>query len=303
MTSLLRPAFRALGAAAAVAVFAASVPAFAEDKVVATVNGKTLTEFDMSQAEQEIGADIGQLPPPTKRRVLVEYLIENQIFADASEGAKLNSGDNFEARLRYWKRRAMREAYFDKSIMGAVTDDEAKKFYDEQVKQLKPEEEVQARHILVDAEDKAKEIAGKLKAGGDFAQLAKESSKDPGSKDDGGMLGFFGRNQMVPEFEQAAFALKKGEVSAPVKSQFGWHVIKLEDRREKKPPPFEQIKDRIKGSLVHKKAQEVAGDLRGKAKIEYVDAEIKKQVEESAKGGPGGLPGLPAMPAPAEQKK
>lgn len=296
MKPLQRSTLAALGLLLTVSLVPLSLPAAAEDKVVATVNGKPLTEFDMNQAEQEIGADIGQLPGPTKRRVLVEYLIENQIFADATETDKLDSGANFEARLKYWKRRAMREAFFDKSIMSTVTDEDAKKYYDEQVKQLKPEEEVQARHILVDGEDKAKDLAQKIKGGADFAQLAKENSKDPGSKEDGGMLGYFGRNQMVPEFEKAAFDLKKGEVSAPVKTQFGWHIIKVEDKREKQPPPFEQIKDRIKGSLVHRKAQEVAGALRAKAKIEYVDADIKKQVEE---GNPHG--GLQLLPQ--EQKK
>ena len=108
---------------------------------------------------------------------------------------------------------------------------------------------MQARHILVDTKEKAEEIIGKIKAGGDFAALAKENSKDPGSKEDGGMLGFFGRNQMVPEFEKAAFELKKGEISAPVQSQFGWHVIKVEDRREKKPPSYEAVKDRLIASL------------------------------------------------------
>ncbi len=288
-------AVAALAALAAVAGSALPGPAQAEEKVVAKVNGKTLTEADMRQAETEIGSELGSLPEQTRRRVLVEYLIETQLLADAAEGAKLNAGPAFDERLAYWKRRAMREAFFETSVKGAIKDDDARKYYDDQVKSLKPEEEVQARHILVDAEDKAKELTEKVKAGADFVALAKENSKDPGSKEDGGMLGFFGRNQMVPEFEKAAFGLKKGEVSAPVKSQFGWHIIKLEDRREKKPPPFEQVKDRLVGSLVHKKALEIATDLRNKAQVEYLDAEIKKQIEEQAKTG-GGPPGLPVLP-------
>ncbi|MBX9924764.1 MAG: peptidyl-prolyl cis-trans isomerase, partial [Hyphomicrobiaceae bacterium] len=134
-----------------------------------------------------------------------------------------------------------------------------------------------------DSEDKAKEIADKLGKGGDFAALAKENSKDPGSKDDGGMLGFFGRGQMVPAFEEAVFKLKKGEVSPPVKSQFGFHIIKLEDRREKKLPSFDEVKDRILNSMIQQKAQEVANGLRGKAQIVYVDPEIKKMVDEQEK--------------------
>ena len=284
----------AIAALAAVAGAGLGSPASAEEKVVAKVNGKVLTDADMRQAETEIGSELGSLPEQTRRRVLVEYLIETQLLADAAEGAKLNSGPAFDERLAYWKRRALREAFFETSVKGSINEADAKKYYEDQVKQLKPEEEVQARHILVDAEDKAKELVEKVKGGADFVALAKENSKDPGSKEDGGMLGFFGRNQMVPEFEKAAFELKKGEVSAPVKSQFGWHIIKLEDRREKKPPAFEQVKDRLVGSLVHKKALEIATNLRTKAQVEYVDAEIKKQIEEQAKTG-GGPPGLPTM--------
>ena len=292
----------ALAAAlAASAAFCLSMPAArADEKVIATVNGKALTETDMKQAEQEIGQELGSLPEPTKRRVLIEFLIENQLFAEAADGEKLGEGAGFESRMQYWKRRALREAYFDNSIKSAVGEDTARKYYEEQVKQLKPEEEVQARHILVDTKEKAEEIIGKIKAGGDFAALAKENSKDPGSKEDGGMLGFFGRNQMVPEFEKAAFELKKGEISAPLQSQFGWHVIKVEDRREKKPPSYEAVKDRLIASLIHKKAQEIATNLRTSAKVDYVDPEIKKQIEEQAKTGKG-PEGLQLLPP--EQKK
>ena len=269
-------------ALAAVAV--APAPAvLAQEKVVATVDGKAITEADLRLAEFEIGSDLGNLPPETRRRVLVEYMIENQLFADAAERDKLSSGQNYEERLAYWRRRALRDTYFDKAVKGEVGEGLAKTFYDDQVKGMKPEEEVQARHILVETEDKAKEIADKLAKGGDFAALAKEFSKDPGSKDDGGMLGFFGRGQMVPQFEEAAFKLEKGQISAPVKSQFGFHVIKLEDRRQKKLPSFDEVKDRILNSMIQRRAQEVAQGLRTKAKVEYLDPEIKKMVEEQEK--------------------
>ncbi len=273
----------ALLAAAGLAVTLGSFAASAQDKVVATVNGKNITEADMRLADAEIGADLGSLPPATRRRVLAEYLIEFQLFADAAEGDKLGAGASFDERMAYFKRRALRDSYFEKAVKASVSDAAAKTFYNDQVKLLKPEEEVQARHILVDAEDKAKELAEKIKGGADFAALAKENSKDPGSKDEGGMLGFFSRGQMVPQFEDAAFGLKKGEVSAPVKSQFGWHLIKVEDRRAKQPPTFEQVKDRILMSMIQKKAQDTLSQLRGKAKVEFVDAEIKKEVEEDDK--------------------
>ena len=161
-----------------------------------------------------------------------------------------------------------------------MTEAEARKIYDEQVKLLKPVEEVSARHILVDTEAEAKALKEKIDKGADFAQLAKENSKDPGSKDDGGDLGYFGHGQMVPQFEDVVFKLKKGEVSDPVKTQFGWHLVKLEDRRVKQPPAFEIVKDRIMQSLLLRKAQQTAVALRAKSKIEIVDPEIKKAVDE-----------------------
>lgn len=263
-------------------LFAAPDTASAEEagKVVATVNGMAITEAELKLAEDEIGRDLGNLPEPTKRRVLVEFLIENNLFAKAAEKAKLSEGADFDKRLNYWRKRALRDAYFEKEINSSVSEAAAKTFYDDQIKAIKPKEEVQARHILVDTEEKAKELKAKIAGGADFAALAKEFSKDPGTKDDGGMLGYFSAGQMVPSFEQAAFALKKGEVSDPVKSQFGWHLIKVEDRRQKPPPTFDEVKDRILASMIHQRAQSVAAKLRDEAKIEYLDEAIKKEVED-----------------------
>lgn len=258
----------------------APLVAVAEDKVVATIDGKPITEGDLAVAESEIGSDMGTMPAPQKRTSLLEFLIDNQLFAEAAENEKLAQGPDFQTRLNYLRRRALRELYFDKVIKASVSDADARKVYDEQVKLLKPEEEVSARHILVDTQEEAKALKDKIDKGADFAQLAKENSKDPGSKDDGGNLGYFGHGQMVPQFEEVVFKLKKGEVSDPVKTQFGWHLVKLEDRRVKQPPAFDIVKDRIIQSMLLKKAQQTAIALRSKAKIEVVDPEIKKAVDE-----------------------
>src|SRR5262245_38916181 len=171
------------------------------------------------------------------------------------------------------------DGYFDKALRETVPGADAKKFYQKQMGSLKSDEEVRASHILVDSKDKAREVYEKLAHGSDFAQLAKEYSKDPGSKDQGGELGFFGRGQMVPQFEEAAFGLKKGEVSEPFESQFGWHVVRVDDRRRRSAPAFEAVKERVVASMIHKKAQQVAADLRGKAQIEYIDPELKRSLE------------------------
>lgn len=263
--------------------FSAVLPAQAEDKVVATINGKPVTEADLAVAESEIGSDMGTMPEDQKKMSLLEFLIDNQLFAEAAEENRLSEGPAYESRLAYLKRRTLRELYFEKIIKSLVTDADARKLYDDQVKLLKPEEEAQARHILVETEDLAKEIKEKLKNGGDFAALAKEFSKDPGSKDNGGDLGYFTRGQMVPQFEEAVFTLNKGDISEPIKTQFGYHVIKVEDKRAKQPPAFEVVKDRILQSMLLQKASQIAVDLRSKAKVEYVDAGIKKSIEERNK--------------------
>ena len=287
---------------------APGMQAFAQDKVVATIDGKPITEGDLAVAESEIGSDMGTVAGPQKRTSLLEFLIDNQLFAEAGEKAKLDQGPDFETRLAYLKRRALRELYFEKVIKGSVSDADARKIYDDQVKLLKPEEEVSARHILVETEEQAKELKAKLDKGADFAQLAKENSKDPGSKDDGGNLGYFGQGQMVPQFEEVVFKLKKGEVSAPVKTQFGWHLVKLEDSRTKQPPAFEIVKDRIAQSLLLQKAQKTATELRANAKIEIVDPEIKKSIDErnamiAKQAAPSAAPSTAPAAAPADAPK
>lgn len=269
--------------------------ALAEDKVVATINGKSILESDLALAEEEIGSDLGTLPEAQKRMTLVEFLIDNQLFADAAAEKNIDKGPAFEARLNYLKRRSLRELYFKEVIKNSVADSDAKALYDAQVAQIKPEEEVQARHILVETEDQAKDLKKKITEGADFIATAKEHSKDPGSKEDGGMLGYFGRGQMVPEFEKAVFTLNKGDVSDPIKTQFGWHLIKLEDKRKRQPPAFEVVKDRILQSLLLQKAQQTAVSLRSSAKIDIVDADLKKAIDERNQA----MPQVPAPAAPA----
>lgn len=290
MKNLLRAA---LGVALLLAGLGAA-PVAAHDKVVAKVNGREITENDMRLAEAEIGNDLGSIPAEQRRRVLVEYLIENHLFAQAAEGDKLGSGAAFDERRRYWERRALRDAYFDKSVRGAVTEAEARRLYDAQVASAKPQEELRARHILLESETKAKEVFELIAHGEDFARMAKQHSKDPGSKDDGGDLGYFTRGQMVPQFEEAAFKLKKGDVSHPVQSQFGWHIIRLEDRRQRGVPGFEEVKDRIIAALIHRKAQEIGQQLRSTARLEWVDPKLKAEVESETTIRPA--PAAPAAP-------
>ncbi len=252
--------------------------------VVAKVNGQDITEAEIEFADAEIGSELAGVPDDRRRRLLVEYLIEAHLMAEAAEKSGLAKGEDFEARVKYYRLRAVRDAYFEKQVRDAVPDSEAKALYDERVKNLPNQQEVRARHILVETEDEAKNIRKELEAGGDFAELAQKYSKDRGGQD-GGDLGYFTRGQMVKPFEDAAFSLATGVLSEPVKSDFGWHIIKVEDKRDREPPAFEQVKDQITSSLIQSKLQALVQGLRADAKIELVDASLKTPEEVAAENG------------------
>ena len=193
-----------------VAAFAAFAPrsAMADDAVIARVNGVEIKQSDLDYAATEIGSRLGNYTPQDRKKVLLQYVIENELMAGAGQTDNLDKTDTFPGRVKYHERRALRDAFFDVKIHDAVSEADAKKIYDEKIGEVKPEQEIHARHILVATEDEAKEIAERLKKGEDFATLAKEKSKDANAE--GGDLGWFGRGQMLKPFEDAAFALDVG---------------------------------------------------------------------------------------------
>lgn len=273
----------------ALLLFAASIAlapltAAAEDNpVVARVNGVEIKESDLDFAATEVGPRLGTIRPDDRRRVLLQFLIENELMAGAGEKDNLDETDTFPKRLEYHKRRALRDAFYDSGISGAVSDEDAKKIFDDQIAKMKPEQEVHARHILVETEEEAKAVAKQLKDGADFAELADDKSKDTNA--DGGDLGFFTRGQMLKPFEDAAFALDVGEISEPVQTQFGWHIIKVEEKRDQELPSFDDVKSAIVAQLVQRKAQEVVTGLRDSAEIEIVDPDIKRSMQDAAMRG------------------
>jgi len=267
----------------AAAIACAPLAAMADDAVVAKINGVDIKQSDLDFAASEVGAQLANFPPADRRRMLLQFVIENELMAEAATQAALESGPTFDDRLKYHRRRALRDAYYDKSVRNAVTEEEAKKVFDEKIAGLKPEEEIHARHILVATEAEAKEVEERLKKGEDFATLAKEKSKDPSAE--GGDLGFFSRGQMLKPFEDAAFALKEGEISDPVQTQFGWHIIKVEEKRTRPLPTFDQVKDQIMAQLTAQKAKETIRGLNANAKIEITDPQIKKSMQDAAVRG------------------
>ncbi|WP_231711165.1 peptidylprolyl isomerase [Xanthobacter dioxanivorans] len=246
---------------------AAAPAAAASDPVVATVNGTPIRASEVAIAVEDIGAGLPpQLQGPQRDEYILSFLTDMTLIAKAAEAQKLDQTPAFQQRLSYLRTKALMETMMNQEAKKAVTDEMKRKTYDEFVKSAPAEQEVHARHILVEDEAKAKEIAKKARAGEDFAKLAKENSKD--SAEDGGDLGYFTKEQMVPEFADAAFKLEKGQVSDPVKSQFGWHVIKLEDKRQKPVPTYEQVQDQVEQYLVRKAQADMVTKLRADAKIE-----------------------------------
>ena len=251
----------------------APAPAAADpERVVARVDGKPITEADLAVAAEDPALTLPGTDPAQKRDILIGYVIDLKLGANAAEAAKLADTPAFRRRLSYLRDKLLVDEYLDGETRDAVTPEAVRKLYDETVKDMKPEEEVRARHILVEDEDTAKKVYARIKGGEDFAKIAAEMSKDPGSKAEGGELGFFARERMVAPFAEAAFKLKPGETSEPVKSQFGWHVIQVEERRTKPVPTFDAMKDQVEQYLTRKAQQDAVLALRRTGKVERLDA-------------------------------
>lgn len=241
------------------------------DAVVAKVDGMEITEQDIAVAAEDLAEAVQQMPEEKRRDYYIAYLSDLRLASKAAREAKLDENAEFKRRMAYRNDKVLLEEYLAVEARKLVTETSMRALYDESVKQMKPETEIRARHILVETEDAAKAVVTRLKAGEDFAKVAGEVSKDPGSGAEGGDLGYFTKERMVPEFSTAAFAMKVGDVSDPVKSQFGFHVIKVEDIRERPVPGFDEVKGQIEQYLIRKTQQEAVMALRAKAKIERLD--------------------------------
>src|SRR6266567_3294378 len=245
-------------------------PASASDPVIARVNGVDITQGDLALAEEDMGADMQATSPEAKRENLLSYLADIIMVTQAADKKNLADNPDFKRRLAFLRNKLLMGYELRREAKTALTDEALHQTYDEAVKSMAGQEEVRARHILVQGEDEAKAILEQLKKGADFATLAKEKSKDPGAAD-GGDLGYFTKEQMVPEFSEVAFKMYPGQLSNPVKTQFGWHIIKLEDKRTKQPPEFAKVKDQIESFLMRKAQTEFVAKLRQTAKIERLD--------------------------------
>src|SRR5436190_3827542 len=287
--------------AVALALFAGS-PVRAEDKVLAKVNGVEIKESDVALAEEELAPSLQQMDPASRKDNVLGFLIDLQIVAKAAEDKKIENTDDFKKRLTFTRKRLMMDSLLAAEGKAATTEEAMKKVYEDASKQITSEVEVRARHILVETEDEAKAVVEELKKGADFAELAKKKSKDPGASD-GGDLGFFTKEQMVPEFSAVAFVLEPGKISDPVKSQFGWHVIKVEEKRNRQAPPFEQVKGQIETYVTRKAQADYVAKLREAAKVERTDKPADAAAKPDAKPEAAKEPAKPSDSKMAPAKK
>lgn len=250
------------------------------DTIVAIVGGEPITEADLAFTAEDIGADINSIPPDQIRAVLLAQMIDLRLMALAGEKAGVQEDSLFKMRLEYLTDRALRRAYTKSAVTDTITPEAIEAEYAKQVAAIPDEDEVHARHILVTTEDDAKAIKAELDAGADFIELAKTKSIEPNAAQSGGDLGYFKRAVMVKPFGDAAFAMEVGQISDPVQTQFGWHIIKLEDRRPAAKPTLEAMTPQIGQQLFVQRYRAIFDELRKAATIEIPDAALAEQVNQ-----------------------
>jgi peptidyl-prolyl cis-trans isomerase C len=255
----------------------------AGDPLIAKVNGVEIHQSDLALAEEDIGQNVPAKDEQGRRDYLINFLTDMILLSKEAEAKKVPDTAEFKRRIAFARNKALMDTVLQEASKGATTEANLHKVYDDATKQMGAEQEVHARHILFRvvnpaddaaskaAETKVKAVIERVKKGEDFNKLANELTEDPSGKANGGDLGYFTKEQMVPEFSEVAFKLDKGQVSAPVKTQFGWHVLKVEDKRQRQAPAFDTVRDQVENFAVRKAQVDLVTKLRADAKIERLD--------------------------------
>ncbi|MEZ0018706.1 peptidylprolyl isomerase [Sinorhizobium fredii] len=276
--------YKTLAAAALVAMMAAGVArAEGTDPVVAKVGDQEIRQSELDLAITSLDPQLQRMPEEQKRAAALSAVIDVKLLVKDAEKEGLQNDATFKQRVAFLTERELHNAFFKKHVVDAVTKEEVKARYDKEIAAIPAQDEVKARHILVKTEDEAKAIIKELDAGKSFVELAKAKSTDP-NKDDGGDLGYFTKGRMVPEFETAAFALEKGTYTkTPVKSQFGFHVILVEDKRPQAPPPLEQVEPQVRQLIMRDKYLALLDTAKKATGVEISDPALKKAYDEAGK--------------------
>jgi peptidyl-prolyl cis-trans isomerase C len=265
-----------------------AAPAVTPDTVVATVGDATITEADIAFAAEDLQQELQQIPPADRKAFLVTVLIDMKVMAQAARAQQMDQTDIFKRRLQYLEERALRRAFFSEKIAAEVTDEAVQAAYDDYVAGFQPQEEVRASHILVATREDAEAIKAELETGKPFDALAREKSTDPSAAQNGGDLGFFGRGMMVRPFEEAAFALTEpGQLSEPIESQFGWHLIKLVEKRQSAPPTLDSLRPQLQQQVMFKAFEDSVGTLKQGIEIDIPDPELAEGVNRQSEQSSG----------------
>jgi peptidyl-prolyl cis-trans isomerase C len=263
-----------------------------KDPVVATVNGQAVRRSEIEAMQQELPPQYRTMPLEAVFPALLDRMVNAKLVVQEGKKNKVQDDPAYKKRLAFVEEQVLQEFWIQREIARRVTPEKLKERYDTRVKAMPAEEEVKARHILVATEDEAKALIAEIKKSGTFEKLAREKSTDKASGADGGDLGWFKKTDMVPEFATAAFALAKGGLSdAPVKTQFGYHIIRVDDRRTAAPPAFDELAEQLREELTRETVQTVLNTLRANAKIE------KFNIDGSKVDAPPGTSPAPTSPA------
>ncbi|MDD2580479.1 MAG: peptidylprolyl isomerase [Desulfuromonadaceae bacterium] len=272
-----------------------------EGKVLAEVNNGTITTGDFDRELKNLPEYLKAMADtPQGRKEMLDTMVIRELILQQAAKDGLDKGPDIEEKLQDLKKRLIVESFLKKKVEAEskVSDEDMKKFYEQNKDKFKTGEQIRASHILVKTEKEAKDILAKLKSGGNFEELAKKYSVDS-SAAKGGDLGWFGKGSMVPVFEKAALALKEGQISGIVKSDFGFHIIKLTGKRPAGIRPFEEVKEQIKGAIMPTKQQEVFQKIKDELK-----KTAKITVKEDVLNSIGGKQENPtAAPTPAAPEK
>ncbi|MBY0319338.1 MAG: peptidylprolyl isomerase [Reyranella sp.] len=264
-----------------------------KDPVVATVNGQPIRLSELEVAQQSLPQQYRSMPLQAVFPALLDRIIDSKLVVQEGKKNKVTDDPAFKKRMAFVEDQVLQDFWIQREIARQVTPEKLQKRYEERLKQMPAEEEVHARHILVSTEDEAKALIAELKKGAAFDKLAKEKSTDKASGAEGGDLGWFKKSDMVKEFADAAFNLKKDEMTeTPVKTQFGYHVIKVEDRRKAPPPAFEEMADQLREEMAREAITAQLDQLRSGAKIEKFAMDGSKP-----EPAPAAKPAAPAAPA------
>ncbi|MBG6144321.1 peptidyl-prolyl cis-trans isomerase C [Labrenzia sp. EL_142] len=281
--SMRRPVQAVAVSLLAMTLGSASLSAAEPGDVVARVGDAEITEADIAFAAQDLGQQLQRFPPNQWRAILLDVVVDMELLAQAARQDGLDQDPDFKNQLEFLELQALRNAYISQKIDSLITDEALKAAYEAEFKNFEGPEEVNARHILVSDKAEAEALIKELDGGADFVELAKEKSTGP-SGPNGGDLGYFGKGQMVKPFEDVVFTLEPGEYTKePVETQFGWHVIKLENKRRQEKPAFETVAGDLRQRLIREQYEAKMAELKDAIAVEVLDDSLELPSKQGEK--------------------